>query len=52
MPEADGAAIIRRLALEIAELRVQLAVAEVRLEAYERAEVDHLARQEAANADR
>lgn len=52
MREADAMAVIGKLADQCRQLAVQLAVAEARLEAYERAEVDRLAAEEAADADR
>lgn len=52
MREADAMAVIDKLADHCRHLAVQLAVAEARLEAYERAEVDRLAAEEAVNADR
>lgn len=52
MIEADAMDVIGKLADQLRQLQVQLAVAEVRLEAYERAEVDRIAAKEAADAHR
>jgi hypothetical protein len=52
MREVDAAIIVQRLAGKVADLTIQLAVAEAQLAAYERSEVDQLAAQEAADADR
>ena len=47
----DAQEVIERLARQLAELAIRLAVAESRVTAYERAEVDRMAAQEADNAD-
>ena len=52
MLEADALTVINKLADQLRQVQVQLAVAEARLEAYERAEVDQIAAKEAVNADR
>lgn len=45
----DVNAVVSSLATQISELTVRLAVAEARLAAFERAEIDHMAEQEAAD---
>lgn len=48
--EADD--VVNRLARQVAELTVRLAIAEARVGAYERAEVERAAAEEAANDER
>jgi hypothetical protein len=51
--ETDINAVMGRLAGQIGDLSIRLAIAEARLAAFERAEIDRMAAQEeAANEDR
>lgn len=51
MNEVDAEVVLRRLATHVGDLTVRLAVAEAQVAAYERAEVDRLAVQEALDDD-
>lgn len=48
----DANAVIGSLAAQISELTVRLAVAEARVAAFERADVDRIAAEEAADGER
>jgi hypothetical protein len=49
--EADAREVIGSLARQVADLTVRLAVAEAQVAAFERAEVDRIAAEEAADED-
>lgn len=50
--ELDAEDVVNRLGRQVADLTVRLAIAEARVSAYERAEVERAAAEEAANDER